>query len=187
LVYLFGSKGYANRGLEILAAMDKLNYDIRHVWLVLIGTLRSNHQADANKVFLKGVESRLRATDEIYDLLIEEDCDQNYLSQALNVRMSLKHNELKPNVYYRSTIQNSSGIGIAYIWVLIAPMSRLLKSVIQLLIAGQNIRKFVKDGFIINELPKIYSRSHARRMKEAKRKGRHSGYGIFLAFLFVFL
>ncbi|GJW53388.1 hypothetical protein Tco_0097473 [Tanacetum coccineum] len=57
LVHLFGSKGYANRGLEILAAMDKLNYDIRHVWLVLIG-----------------VESRLRATDEIYDLLIEEDC-----------------------------------------------------------------------------------------------------------------
>ncbi|GKD42934.1 60S ribosomal protein L19-1-like protein, partial [Tanacetum coccineum] len=51
----------------------------------------------------------------------------------------------------------------------------------------QNIRKFVKDGFIINKLPKIHSRSHARRMKEAKRKGRHSGYGIFLAFLFVFL
>ncbi|GJZ68456.1 UvrD-like helicase, ATP-binding domain, P-loop containing nucleoside triphosphate hydrolase, partial [Tanacetum coccineum] len=37
LVHLFGSKGYANRGLEILASMDKLNYDIRHVWLVLIG------------------------------------------------------------------------------------------------------------------------------------------------------
>lgn len=37
LVRLFGSKGFATRGLEILAAMEKLNYDIRHSWLVLIG------------------------------------------------------------------------------------------------------------------------------------------------------
>jgi len=46
--------------------------------------------------------------------------------------------------------------------------------------AGQNIRKLVKDGFIIRKPTKIHSRSRARRMKEAKRKGRHSGYGIFL-------
>ena len=45
--------------------------------------------------------------------------------------------------------------------------------------AGQNIRKLVKDGFIIRKPTKIHSRSRARRMKEAKRKGRHSGYGIF--------
>lgn len=44
---------------------------------------------------------------------------------------------------------------------------------------GQNIRKLVKDGFIIRKPTKIHSRSRARRMKEAKRKGRHSGYGIF--------
>lgn len=37
LIRLFGSKGYATRGLEILAAMEKLNYDIRNAWLVLIG------------------------------------------------------------------------------------------------------------------------------------------------------
>ncbi|GAY35820.1 hypothetical protein CUMW_018720 [Citrus unshiu] len=43
--------------------------------------------------------------------------------------------------------------------------------------AGQNIRKLVKDGFIIRKPTKIHSRSRARRMKEAKRKGRHSGYG----------
>ncbi|KAG8362879.1 hypothetical protein BUALT_BualtUnG0028700 [Buddleja alternifolia] len=40
----------------------------------------------------------------------------------------------------------------------------------------QNIRKLVKDGFIIRKPTKIHSRSRARRMKEAKRKGRHSGY-----------
>lgn len=45
---------------------------------------------------------------------------------------------------------------------------------------GQNIRKLVKDGFIIRKPTKIHSRSRARRMKEAKRKGRHSGYGILL-------
>ncbi|EXC14241.1 60S ribosomal protein L19-2 [Morus notabilis] len=42
----------------------------------------------------------------------------------------------------------------------------------------QNIRKLVKDGFIIRKPTKIHSRSRARRMKEAKRKGRHSGYGM---------
>lgn len=38
LVRLFGVKGRATRGLEILAAMEKLNYDIRQAWIVLIGT-----------------------------------------------------------------------------------------------------------------------------------------------------
>lgn len=37
LVRLFGSKGLATRGLEILAAMEKLNYDIRQAWLILTG------------------------------------------------------------------------------------------------------------------------------------------------------
>ncbi|URD72028.1 Pumilio [Musa troglodytarum] len=41
----------------------------------------------------------------------------------------------------------------------------------------QNIRKLVKDGFIIRKPTKIHSRSRARRALEAKRKGRHSGYG----------
>ncbi|KAK1272359.1 60S ribosomal protein L19-2 [Acorus gramineus] len=41
----------------------------------------------------------------------------------------------------------------------------------------QNIRKLVKDGFIIRKPMKIHSRSRARRAMEAKRKGRHSGYG----------
>lgn len=37
LIRLFGSKGHATRGLEMLAAMEKLNYDIRKAWLVLVG------------------------------------------------------------------------------------------------------------------------------------------------------
>ncbi|KAK1564012.1 hypothetical protein QYE76_038790 [Lolium multiflorum] len=41
----------------------------------------------------------------------------------------------------------------------------------------QNIRKLVKDGFIIRKPQKIHSRSRARRANEAKQKGRHSGYG----------
>lgn len=39
LVRLFGSKGRAIRGLEILAAMETLNFDIRQAWLVLIGII----------------------------------------------------------------------------------------------------------------------------------------------------
>jgi large subunit ribosomal protein L19e len=41
----------------------------------------------------------------------------------------------------------------------------------------QNIRKLVKDGFIIRQPHNIHSRSRARREAEAKAKGRHSGYG----------
>ncbi|KAF9619402.1 hypothetical protein IFM89_006589 [Coptis chinensis] len=36
----------------------------------------------------------------------------------------------------------------------------------------QNIQKLVKDGFVIRKPTKIHSRSRARRMKDAKRKGR---------------
>ncbi|XP_057540078.1 60S ribosomal protein L19-1-like [Amaranthus tricolor] len=50
-------------------------------------------------------------------------------------------------------------------------------SEISLANSRQNIRKLIKDGFIIRKPATIHSRSRARRMKEAKRKGRHSGYG----------
>ncbi|KAL8201977.1 hypothetical protein R6Q57_011124 [Mikania cordata] len=91
LIRLFGSKGYATRGLEILAAMEKLNYDIRNAWLVLIGELiRNNHLADANNVFMKGAESGLRASDEIYDLLIKEDCRVGDHSNALTIAYKME-------------------------------------------------------------------------------------------------
>lgn len=37
LVRMFGSKGRGTRGLEVLAAMEKLKFDIRRAWLVLVG------------------------------------------------------------------------------------------------------------------------------------------------------
>lgn len=40
LIRMFGSKGRAMKGMEILSAMEKLNYDIRGAWLILVGTLR---------------------------------------------------------------------------------------------------------------------------------------------------
>lgn len=39
LIRLFGSKGFGTRGLELLAAMEKLNYDIRRAWILLVGTI----------------------------------------------------------------------------------------------------------------------------------------------------
>jgi large subunit ribosomal protein L19e len=41
----------------------------------------------------------------------------------------------------------------------------------------QNIRKLIKDGFVIRKPTKIHSRSRARMSAEAKAKGRHTGYG----------
>lgn len=38
LIRLFGARGYASKGLEILAAMEKLKFDIRKAWIILVGT-----------------------------------------------------------------------------------------------------------------------------------------------------
>lgn len=45
-------------------------------------------------------------------------------------------------------------------------------------LVGQNIRKLVKDGFVIRKPQKIHSRARARTAQEAKSKGRHSGHGM---------
>jgi hypothetical protein len=37
LIRLFASKGLATGGMEVLAAMEKLNYDIRMPWHILVG------------------------------------------------------------------------------------------------------------------------------------------------------
>ena len=41
----------------------------------------------------------------------------------------------------------------------------------------QNIRKLVKDGFVIKKPQQIHSRARVRTKLEAKRKGRHTGPG----------
>merc|ERR1719274_573883 len=41
----------------------------------------------------------------------------------------------------------------------------------------QNIRKLVKDGFVIRKPQKIHSRARTNAWAEAKRKGRHTGHG----------
>eukprot|EP00257_Ricinus_communis_P010505 XP_002530474.2 60S ribosomal protein L19-1 isoform X1 [Ricinus communis] len=40
-----------------------------------------------------------------------------------------------------------------------------------------NIRKLIQDGFIIRKPATTHSRSQARRMQEAKQRGKHSGFG----------
>ncbi|KAM0949409.1 putative transcription regulator SAP family [Dioscorea sansibarensis] len=91
LVRLFGSKGLAVRGMEILAAMEKLKFDIRKAWLVLVEELvRNRYLAEANSVFLKGAQGGLKATDELYDLLIEEDCKAGDHSNALTIAYEME-------------------------------------------------------------------------------------------------
>merc|ERR1711990_456954 len=41
----------------------------------------------------------------------------------------------------------------------------------------KNIRKLYNDGLIMKRQVQMHSRSRCKRMHEAKRKGRHSGYG----------
>jgi large subunit ribosomal protein L19e len=41
----------------------------------------------------------------------------------------------------------------------------------------QNIRKLIKDGFVIRKPEKVHSRARTNAYAEAKRKGRHTGHG----------
>ena len=43
--------------------------------------------------------------------------------------------------------------------------------------SGQNIRKLVKDGFVLAKPQKVHSRARTNAYAEAKRKGRHTGHG----------
>lgn len=52
--------------------------------------MKSSHLEDANRVFLKGAEGGLRATDELYDLLIEEDCKVGDHSNALTIAYEME-------------------------------------------------------------------------------------------------
>ena len=52
--------------------------------------IRSRHLEDANKVFLRGAKGGLRATDEIYDLIIEEDCKVGDHSNALDIAYEME-------------------------------------------------------------------------------------------------
>lgn len=44
-------------------------------------------------------------------------------------------------------------------------------------ISGQNIRKLIKDGLIIKKPVAVHSRARVRKNTEARRKGRHCGFG----------
>ena len=48
---------------------------------------------------------------------------------------------------------------------------------VRLCVAGQNVRKLVRDGFIIRKPQVIHSRARAVLAAKAKAKGRHSGFG----------
>ncbi|KAL8090225.1 hypothetical protein AgCh_039628 [Apium graveolens] len=50
----------------------------------------SNHLEDANKVFLKGAVGGLRATDQLYDMIIEEDCKVGDHSNALTISYEME-------------------------------------------------------------------------------------------------
>lgn len=42
---------------------------------------------------------------------------------------------------------------------------------------GQNVRRLVRDGLIIRKPVAVHSRARTRKNAEARRKGRHRGYG----------
>ena len=62
------------------------------------------------------------------------------------------------------------------LWKEVAPLA-LLPVLSRCTLAGQNVRKLIKDGLVIRKPTKIHSRARARLSAEAKAKGRHTGYG----------
>lgn len=47
----------------------------------------------------------------------------------------------------------------------------------QKILKGQNVRKLINDGLIIRKPVAVHSRARTRKNAEARRKGRHRGYG----------
>ncbi|KAJ3682428.1 hypothetical protein LUZ60_015001 [Juncus effusus] len=91
LARLFGSKGHATKGMEILAAMEKLKYDVRMAWHVLVEELlKNNYLEGANVVFIKGAKAGIRARDELYDRMIEEDCKAGDHANALTIAYEME-------------------------------------------------------------------------------------------------
>lgn len=52
--------------------------------------VRNKYLEDANAVFLKGAKGGLRATNELYDLMIEEDCKAGDHSNALEIAYEME-------------------------------------------------------------------------------------------------
>lgn len=52
--------------------------------------VKGRFMEDANRVFLKGANGGLRATDELYDLMIEEDCKVGDHSNALDIAYAME-------------------------------------------------------------------------------------------------
>lgn len=46
-----------------------------------------------------------------------------------------------------------------------------------ILFLGQSVRKLIKDGLIIRKPVAVHSRFRTRKNNEARRKGRHMGFG----------
>ncbi len=53
----------------------------------------------------------------------------------------------------------------------------LLLLLLQHVVAGEEVRKLIRDGFVLKKPVRVHSRAAANRRIEAKKKGRHSGTG----------
>ena len=52
--------------------------------------VRTRYLEDANRVFMKGAKGGMRASDEVYDLLIVEDCKAGDHSNALDIAYEME-------------------------------------------------------------------------------------------------
>ncbi|KAG0565121.1 hypothetical protein KC19_8G166500 [Ceratodon purpureus] len=83
---LFGAIGQPQRGKEILAAMEKLNYNPRVAWLTLVEELfNNNFLLEANEVFIEGLEGGLRGTDDLFDRIVDANCRAGDHGNAISI------------------------------------------------------------------------------------------------------
>ena len=78
---------------------------------------------------------------------------------------------LDPNEVNEIANANSSN------WTIILFTLAIVWSLFLCFISGQNIRKLIKDGLIIKKPVAVHSRARVRKNTEARRKGRHCGFG----------
>jgi hypothetical protein len=114
LARLFGAKGQLQRGEEVLAAMEKLNHDPRVAWLVLVEELfRAGYRSEANSIFLRGANGGLRGTNELYDMLVDENCKVGDHENAIDILRVMEYaGRMSTTFHYNCLLRAQANAGV---------------------------------------------------------------------------
>ncbi|XP_024542447.1 uncharacterized protein LOC9632763 isoform X1 [Selaginella moellendorffii] len=88
---LLGRAGLRDRAEKILGAIEGANLDTRTAWVVTCEELfNAGYLNEANDLFMKGANGGFRASEHLYDILVEENCKTGKHGVAINILRSME-------------------------------------------------------------------------------------------------